>query len=335
MNEKITIVIVDDEVQIVKSIYRIVKNLAAEVVMFSDAVKAVDFIKKNQVDLLITDYLMPIHSGLDLIKILKKSSLESIAIMITGVNDFKVAVSAINEGIVCQFLVKPFDKDELCSVVNEAIELVKEKRDYVHFKEWSFARMDDYDEAYVTKIITENVSKGMMTLMKVKDEELFNHSVRVAQMSVSLGKRLNLSSERLHSLNEAALLHDIGKLAIKDYILEKKSGLDIDEFAEMKRHAEVGALLLDKLGVESNIVLSVEQHHEQIDGAGYPKGLVQNEIIEEAKIISIADVYDAIRSKRSYKEAINIKKTKEIMSQMSGKAFDEELLKTFFEMLEE
>lgn len=335
MKDKITIVIVDDEIKIVKSIYRILKNFEADVVMFSDPVEAIDFINRNHVDLLITDYLMPVYSGLDVIKTLKINNLESIAIIITGVNDFKVAVSAINEGSVYQFLVKPFDKDELRSVVDEAIELVKEKREYARFKEWSFAKLDDYDEEYVTKLITKNVSKGMMTLMKVKDEELFNHSVRVAQMSVSLGKRLNLSSERLHSLNEAALLHDIGKLAIKDYILEKKSRLDIDEFAEMKRHAEVGALLLDKLGVESKIVLSVEQHHEQIDGAGYPKGLKKDEIIEEAKIISIADVYDAIRSKRSYKEAMDIRKTKEIMAQMSGKAFDERLLKSFLKMIDE
>jgi HD-GYP domain-containing protein (c-di-GMP phosphodiesterase class II) len=189
-----------------------------------------------------------------------------------------------------------------------------ENKNYNKFKNWSFKALGVNKNDDVTLLLQKNAIDGLMLLMKAKDEELYEHSVRISETAVIFGRHIGFSEEKVKDLYEAALLHDIGKLAIKDNILDKEGRLDSYEFDKIKMHPI--------------------QHHERVDGKGYPYGLVKNEIEISSKIITIADAHDALSSKRSYKKALKHNEVYIIMEEMSGKVFDENLLEKFFMMLE-
>lgn len=335
MAKKMSILIVDDEVRMAKAIRRALQQVDADFMVYNDAVEAMDYIKNKSVDLLITDYMMPQYSGLDLIKTMKDFHVNSLSILVTGSNDFNIAVSAVNQGSVHQFVTKPFNRDSLILAVEEAVETIEENYRFARFKTWSFRTMKEGHSDYVYDVIQENALEGLLTLMRAKDTELYEHSNRIANLSVELGQYIELTKAQLKDLYEGALLHDIGKLAIKDFILDKPGKLEEEEYHQIKKHAEVGADLLAKLGLREIVVESVRQHHERVDGNGYPNGLTGDQILIQAKIISITDVYDAMRSERAYKKGYSVEKTIRIMGELSGKLFDEEVLKAFFDLLNE
>jgi putative nucleotidyltransferase with HDIG domain len=137
------------------------------------------------------------------------------------------------------------------------------------------------------------------------DYYTYSHSVNVCLYAIAIGKKLSLSDSELSELAHGAILHDIGKSKISDKILNKEGPLDEAEFETMKTHTTVGEAILEKLGEKSKIKLdSVLSHHEKMDGSGYPQGLKGEEIPYYAQIIAVADVFDALTTKRSYKEAL-------------------------------
>jgi putative nucleotidyltransferase with HDIG domain len=335
MSKSQRVVIVDDNAEMGRAIQRSLRKLNLEITVYTNPVEAFKIIEKGSFELLITDYKMPSMSGVHLIRALKHHQPESIGILISGVNEFQVAISAINEGSVFKFLTKPYDDDVLIEYVTDGLRIIEEKKRFAQFKHWSFKLSNLTDENDVYRVIQSNAVQGLLDLMKAKDIGLYQHSVRVSDLSVQLGERLGLDSKRITNLKTAALLHDIGKLAIKDQILDKPTRLNVDEYSKVKLHAQVGADLLANLGVNSQIVLCVRQHHERVDKTGYPLKLSSEQIILEAKIVSILDVYDALKSKRSYKSSLDIKEIKETMLSLANKIFDVEILKSFFELLDE
>lgn len=137
------------------------------------------------------------------------------------------------------------------------------------------------------------------------DYYTYSHSVNVCLYAIAIGKKLSLSDSELSELAHGAILHDIGKSKISDKILNKEGPLDESEFTTMKTHTTLGESILVKLGEKSQIILdSVAYHHEKLDGGGYPKGLKDGEIPYYAQIIAVADVFDALTTKRSYKDAL-------------------------------
>lgn len=155
------------------------------------------------------------------------------------------------------------------------------------------------------------------------------HSERVSEMCLKLGEILGLDKERLHNLTRAALLHDIGKIGISTNILDKKGRLSDEEYEIIKQHPLVGASILEPIKVYKKIVPIVLQHHEQFDGNGYPYGLSGNEIIIEARIMAVADVYDALISDRPYRKGWEKEKVIDFIKEKSGSHFDPRVVKAF------
>lgn len=333
MKENMSILVVDDEDAMGKAVYRVINSVEADITVLSDSTAARDYIKTNSVDLLITDYMMPHFTGLDLIKTMSEFQSTGLSILVTGANDFNIAVSAVNQGSVHQFITKPYNRDYLLETVNDAMNIIKENREFNKFKTWSFSMIQDGQSDDVYEILQQNALDGLMTLMKAKDVELYEHSNRLAKLAEKLGHALNLPKELVKDIYEGALLHDIGKLAIKDIILNKPGKLEEAEYTQIKKHAEVGADLLEKLGMRGAIVEGVRQHHERYDGNGYPDGLKGDEICIQAKIICIVDVYDAMRSERAYKKGFTLEHTQTMMLELADKLFDGQVLDVFFDMI--
>lgn len=176
-----------------------------------------------------------------------------------------------------------------------------------------------------------DISLDMVSL-RSKSDSTYLHSVNVAIYSVVIGIGMGLKKGILKELSASALLHDIGKIQIPTRILEKPGKLTIEEYEMIKKHSEYGyELLKDHVLLTSKIKMGVYMHHENVDGSGYPLGLREHQIYQFAKIIHIADVYDALSSERSYKKAILPGECSQYLMNQAGKMFQPEIVRIFLD----
>lgn len=173
-----------------------------------------------------------------------------------------------------------------------------------------------------------------MSGLRSKSNSTYEHSLNVAVYSVMIGIGMGLRKGLLKELSVSALLHDVGKLQIPTKLLHKPGKLTEEEYEQIKKHSEYGyELLKDNIALTSKIKMGVYMHHENVDGTGYPLGLEEDQIYLFAKIIHIADVYDAICSKRSYKKAVLPSASAEFLMQRAGTMFQTEIVKVFIDCL--
>ncbi len=176
---------------------------------------------------------------------------------------------------------------------------------------------------------------SLVKAMEAKDEYTSGHSVRVAEMACELGGRIGLDSKQMEHLDWAGRLHDIGKIGIRDDVLHKAGKLTEEEFAHIKTHPLKSYIVLEPLEALQDILAAVRHHHEHFDGSGYPDGMAGTDIPLLARILQVADVWDALTSTRSYREAMSSGTAMEIMRQEAGTTMDPELVAWFLEMMTE
>jgi len=167
----------------------------------------------------------------------------------------------------------------------------------------------------------------------VKDRESRGHNSRVARLCVRIGRQLAMTTSELRVLAQAGLMHDIGKLAIPEQILDKHSPLDQAEWALMKSHPEIGLSLLGD-GHSTRAMLAVLYHHERLDGSGYPYGLGADAIPLEARIVAVADTYDALTSDRAYREARSPQEARRVVMEEAGRRLDARVVSAMFAALD-
>jgi len=167
----------------------------------------------------------------------------------------------------------------------------------------------------------------------VKDREALGHNRRVAQLCVRIGRQLAMTTAELRVLSRAGLLHDIGKLAIPDQILDKHSALDSAEWALMRSHPELGLSILGQ-GRSRREMLAVLYHHERLDGSGYPYGLAAESIPIEARIVAAADTYDALTSDRPYRKAVTPLEARKVLIEEAGRRLDPRVVSAMFAALD-
>ncbi len=173
----------------------------------------------------------------------------------------------------------------------------------------------------------------LINLTESRDPYTKRHSVKVSNYAVMLAKSLGLYKKEVEYIRLAAILHDIGKVGIKESILLKNGSLDSKEYKEVQKHADLGAQIIKPLKFFGPIVSTVRHHHENYNGTGYPDGLKGEDIPLASRILAIADAYDALTSKRAYRGAYSVEKAKSIMKKESGRKFDPALLERFMDCL--
>src|SRR5438874_3330417 len=171
--------------------------------------------------------------------------------------------------------------------------------------------------------------------LKVKDRETRCHNLRVARLCVHIGRQLSMSAGELRVLARAGLMHDIGKLGIPDSVLGKHSALDESEWSLVRTHPEMGLNLLDRAGQSSREVLAVLYHHERLDGSGYPYGLQAEAIPLEARIVAVADTYDALTSDRPYRRACSQAEARRVLIEEAGSRLDPRAVSALFLALDD
>jgi len=170
--------------------------------------------------------------------------------------------------------------------------------------------------------------------LKVKHREARAHNLRVARLCVNIGRQMSMSAPELRLLARAGLLHDIGKLGIPSELLEKHSPLDESEWIVMRTHPELGLTLLDRTGQSSREMLAVLYHHERLDGSGYPYGLKAESIPIEARIVAVADTYDALTSDRPYRQACSQTEARRVLIEEAGSRLDSRAVSALFQALD-
>ncbi len=303
------LLIVDDEINIINAIIRLIDSDNFDIEYTVESLKAIELIKAKEYDLIVSDFKMPGADGLEILKLAKEVSPNTVRILMTGYADIKVVISAINDGSIYYFIEKPWENNEFSRVIEDAVK----------------SKKDD------TK---EKIIKSLLKIMYIKDMDLYNHSINVANLSINIAKLLNLSETHIKAVEVSALLHDVGKLAVRDDILYKPDRLDRVEFDHIKKHAERSFAIISEFDILKDASQIVLQHHERANGTGYPMGLSDKDISIEAKIISVADSFDALTSNRVYKNAVGVKDAMEILINDKNTLYDKDIVDLMSENLE-
>jgi response regulator RpfG family c-di-GMP phosphodiesterase len=315
-----TILIVDDEdhnLQLLKRTFRGKYN----VLTAKNGEEGLKILEENleHVALIISDHKMPVMEGTEFLEHANKIAPGIIKILLTGYTDIEILTNAVNKCNLFQYIVKPYEPEEVLRAVEDGLE----KFDLSNSKT---IILKDLKELFYRTI------KSIASALDSKDPYTHGHSVRVTLYSLILAKELGLNDKELEEIETAGLLHDIGKIAIPQSILCKPGKLTDDEFRIMKLHPENSERLVLSIKKLNGISSWLRTHHERWDGRGYPNGLKGEEIPLSARIIALADTYDAMTSTRSYRIALSHEIAIEEIRKCAGGQFDPTLAAKFVEL---
>jgi putative two-component system response regulator len=340
------ILIVDDEKMITSTLSSLIKIILKEnVKVFNDPIEALESeeLKQKKVDMIISDFMMPGMNGLEFLKNARETNPEAVAILLTGYADKENAIKSINEVGLYYYLEKPWDNNTLIKVIQNGLEkkeltdVLKRKYDELQESNMKVERLYELlQKDYHQEV--ENAKNMVVTLSNVieaKDKYTDGHTRRVSSICKTLGKKLNLPQERLYHLEIAAMIHDVGKVGISDIILGKPDKLTAEEFESIKKHTTIGETICKPLSCMRDCLDPIRHHHEKLNGSGYPDGLRDEEISLEARIITVADIFDALFSDRPYRNKLSIDEVKEIITdEAHNGCLDKNVVATLLEMID-
>lgn len=315
-----TILIVDDEINNLQLLKRTLRG-KYRILTASNGLEGLETLKNNLDDvcLIVSDHKMPIMEGTKFLEEANIIAPDVIKILLTGFSDIEIITDAVNKCNLFQYILKPFNPDELQAVVKNGLD----KFDLASSKS---SILKDLKELFYKTI------KSIASALDAKDPYTHGHSMRVTLYSIILAKELNVSEAELERIETAGLLHDIGKIAIPQAILCKPGRLTDDEFVIMKSHPVNSEKLIASIKKLHEVSPGVKHHHERWDGNGYPDKLAGEDIPFSARIIAIADTYDAMTSTRSYRKALDHDIAMAEIEKCAGTQFDPNLAKKFIEI---
>ena len=323
--------VVDDDPSITDAISKVVRSMGFEVISHTDPREAA---KETSFDLVITDFMMPHMSGVELLHALRVHQPQAVRLLITAANDFKVAMKAVNEGEVFKLLSKPWSLNELRACITSAVDYYRLIQDNKRLtlelaqRNAQLTTLNKTLEQQVTERTT-GLLEGMIRALDYRDTETQWHSWRVARFTRRIAEAMGITGEQLVHIERGALLHDIGKIGVRDAILLKPGPLTPDEWVEMKKHAELGYRMLATIPYLQAAADIVYQHQEKWNGQGYPRGLKGEEITIGARLFCIADTMDAICSDRPYRKGSSLEVAISEIGRLAGSQFDPKAVETY------
>jgi putative two-component system response regulator len=343
MKDKPVILVVDDQLQNVELLEAQLVPLGYEIIRAANGKDALTIITGNEIDLMLLDIMMPGMDGFEVIRRVRQGTKTRLLpiILVTALRETEDRIKGIEAG--CDdFISKPVDKMELFARVRSLLK-VKDYNDLMlnYRKELESevtARTEQLKKA-LERIKTASLDTiyRLSVASEYKDEDTGAHIKRMSRYSVAVARRMGLDENTIETILYSAPMHDLGKIGIPDQILMKPAILDPAEWKIMKMHTVIGAKILQ--GSDAEFIKSGESialsHHEKWDGSGYPNGVKGQEIPIAGRIVAIADVFDALTSKRPYKEPFTIEKSLAIVKEGRGTHFDPDVVDAFFDIQEE
>ena len=343
MEAQRTVLFVDDEVNILKAFQRLFRNEPWKVLTASRAREALDLLGNEPAQVVVTDQRMPEMSGVDLLSAVRERHPDVVRMMLTGYTEINVAVDAINRGAIYRLITKPWNDEELKATIRQAIEQWDLKREIQRLnqvtREQNFKLQDmnrtleakvrdrtrqlddknrELKDAYVQTI------RALAEAVDAKDAYTRGHSERVGVYATKVAREMGLAKERIERVYIAGLLHDVGKIGIRDAVITKPERLTDVEYDEIKEHPTIGAKILEPIRFLADVTPCVRHHHEWYDGSsrGYHEHLRGEQIPLGSRIILVSDTVEAMTSDRPYRKGQALDVVIAELHKYSGSQFD-------------
>lgn len=315
------IIAVDDEQGILDSLSIFMKRSGYDFVGITDPIEAINRVKTEHFDLMVLDFIMdPIH-GDKVVEEIRKFNKDLYILLLTGHKDLAPPLETIHELDIQGYCEKSDKFDQLLLLIESGLKSVNQMRTITKMNE-------NLEKSYMDSI------EILRHTVEAKDPYTRGHSDRVSEYAVLLGKKLNLTDEDIEKLKIGGLFHDIGKIGIPDSILLKESKLTDEEYIKIKEHPVIGYNILENADMFKNILDIIKYHHERFDGNGYPEKLAGENIPYLARVTSIVDSFDAMTSKRSYRDSLPMDVVKSEILENLGSQFDPEIGIAFLDILD-
>ena len=328
--ERGKILIVDDEQAVRRAISRRLSKAGHECLEACDSRGLIEKIQSDQPQLIILDIRMPGKWGNTLLPEIVSSFPSTSVIMATAVVDPHVIVECIRSGAQ-DYILKPFDLEYIVQIVDKVLEKKRLEQKIKEFQE-NLKSEVEYQKRETQKLFLNSI-EALVFAIEAKDKYTAGHSRRVARIAVAIAEEMKLSREELDNIRLGALLHDTGKIAIDHCVINKPGKLTEDEYRHVMAHASIGAGIVKPV-VNQQIVDIILHHHDFYDGTGFEQFLKGEQIPLGAKIIGVADSYDAMISDRPYRSALSREQGVAEIWRCSGKQFDPDVVRAFHRIYE-
>lgn len=331
--EKPLLMLIDDDSMNAKAV-KVMLQEEYEVQVASSGKEAFSMLDNQKPDLILLDVYMPQMDGHQVIKFLKsqKEYEEIPVIFLTSDEDEETEIQGLSEGAI-DFIRKPFRKNAALMRIKRILELSYLQK---HLRQEVVKQTQEAEKRRKSlERLSMQMVQALASTIDAKDSYTSGHSERVAKYSVMLAERMGYKGERLEQLQYAAMLHDVGKIGVPREIINKPTRLTDEEYEIIKTHSSIGGNILKSITEIPDIAIGARWHHERYDGHGYPDGLKGEEIPELARIIGVADSYDAMTSKRSYRDVLPQEVVIGELEKGKSTQFDEKIAQLMINLIRE
>lgn len=321
-----SVLVVDDEEAIRIALGKFLRTRGFSVVTVGSGAEALDAIRNGEFQVLLCDVRMPRMNGLEVVGNALEIDPHLAVIMLTAVNDAPTATEALARGA-ADYLIKPVELADLYQAVRRAMHRRDQQLEKIlverRIREEVALRTAELErEKLSLRNLTVGIAETLINAMEAKDVYLRGHSQRVAEIAAQIAAHMGLSSDLIDAVHLAGRLHDVGKIGIREEVLNKPARLTDEEFAHIKDHVRIGMEILNPLQHLGIVLEFVHDHHEHMDGGGYPRGRKGEEISIGGRILTASDAFDALTSKRAYRDPMTPEEALAHLGRDVGKFLD-------------
>ncbi len=323
---RLRVLVVDDEETIRVALARYLRSQGYTVEVAESGTAAIGRLEQERFGVMVCDVRMPDMTGLDVVPKARRLDGDLAILMLTAVNDAGTATDALSHGAM-DYLVKPVQLAQLQDAVVRAAHRrqleIERRRVEEHIREEVELRTIELErEKSALRDLTIGVAEALINAMEAKDVYLRGHSSRVADQAASIADALGLDADEVENVRLAGRLHDVGKIGIREDVLNKPGVLTKEEFEHVKQHVQFGMEILAPLKHIPVAMQYVHDHHEHFDGTGYPRGLRGAEISIGGRILAACDAFDALTSRRAFRDAMDVEETIRYLGNEVGRLLD-------------
>lgn len=320
------ILVVDDETTIRLALSRFLRSRGFEVELADSGHAALAALERQRFALMLCDLRMPGLTGLEVVPNALRLDQDLGIIMLTAVNDATSATEALSNGAF-DYLTKPVELPDLQAAVERALlrrmrAMERRAVDRLIREEVALRTLQLEREKGALRELTVSVAETLINAMEAKDVYLRGHSVRVADLGAAIAVELGECDEVVELVHTAGRLHDVGKIGIRESVLNKNGPLTVEEFAHVKDHVQIGLEILQPLQHLDDALLFIRDHHEHWDGGGYPHGRAGRDITIGGRVLTAADAFDALTSKRAYRDPMTADATLAYLATQIGRLLE-------------
>ncbi len=324
----ITCLVVDDQAPLRDALRRVLEASGYACLTAASGREALDILEENEVPVVLSDIKMPEMDGVTLLGEIRNRWPDIAVLVVTAVTEVEVAVSCLQAGAL-DYLTKPFQLKEVRARIEQALEkrkLILENRMYHDH----LAGLVAVQARRIEELFLEGV-QVLVEALEAKDAYTRGHSTRVSEYSSKIAFELGMNAADQQYIRLAAELHDVGKIGVRESVLLKPACLDADEYDHLMQHMSIGARILNPLLKNAPQVIDiVRSHHEHFDGTGLPDALANEAIPLPARVVSLADAFDAMTSARPYRGAMSLQSALDELERCAGKQFDPAVVEAFY-----